>query len=99
MRNCANGPNSKVPPELGGSVRYVWLAGWDELRNQANQAGATWPLSMSRADVAREWKIVAAGRPSAPWTQVTLLSEGGLTPEKFLGKILAEKAEKDKEPG
>ena len=31
-----------------------------------------------------EWRAVAGGVPGKPWTKVTLLSEGGLTPAQFL---------------
>lgn len=74
-------------------VRYVWLSRWSELRKQVGKSQAAWPLSSSRKQVAQEWKTVAEGRPSAPWTRVTLLNEGRLTPEKFLEKFLADNAE------
>ena len=65
-------------------VRYVWLVRWDALQKECAAANATWPLPDSRTEVAREWRDVADGVPGKPWTKVTLLSEGGETPEKFL---------------
>jgi hypothetical protein len=64
-------------------LRYVWLSRWDKLRKDCAEKGATWPLSDSRKRVADDWMAVARGVPGKPWTQVTLLNEGGLTPEKW----------------
>lgn len=68
-------------------LRYVWLSRWDALQKEKAEQGASWPLSESRAEVAREWGAVAAGLPGQPWTKVTLLNEAGLTPEKFLERF------------
>jgi hypothetical protein len=68
-------------------VRYVWLSRWSQLRKQCADAAAEWPLPASRKAVADEWAAVAAGQPNAPWTKVTLLNEGGLTPAQFLGRF------------
>jgi hypothetical protein len=68
-------------------VRYVWLARWDALRKQCAAAGTDWPLSDSRQKVAQEWRAVAGGVTGKPWTKVTRLNEGGLTPENFLSQI------------
>ena len=68
-------------------VRYVWLAGWENLRKECADTGATWPLSDARKQVAEEWREVANGMVGRPWSKVTLLSEGGLTPEKFLARL------------
>lgn len=70
-------------------VRYVWLARWDALKKECAAAHAEWPLPDSRQKVAEEWRDVADGVPGKPWTKVTRLSEGGLTPEKFLAPFLA----------
>lgn len=67
-------------------LRYVWLARWDALQKQSADFGIAWPLEASREKVADEWRAVAAGQPGRPWSQVTLLSEGGLTPDAFLKK-------------
>jgi hypothetical protein len=69
-------------------VRYVWLARWDALRKECAAAQATWPLPDSRMEVATEWRTVADGVPGKPWSKVTVLSEGGETPEKFLSPFL-----------
>jgi hypothetical protein len=68
-------------------VRYVWLSRWDQLRKESTEAGAAWPLPDSRKRVADEWREVANGITGKPWTKVTLLSESGLTPEKFLARF------------
>jgi len=66
------------------AVRGVWLSRWDRLQKECTDAGAVWPFSQSRKEMAEEWRAVANGVPGKPWTRVTLMSEGGLTPEKFL---------------
>lgn len=68
-------------------VRYVWLSRWDKLRQECSGAGTTWPLPESRQQVADDWMSVAKGVSGKPWTTVTLLSEGGLTPEKWAARF------------
>ncbi len=68
-------------------ARYVWLSRWDKLRKECGDTGATWPLSESRVEIAAEWMAVANGVPGKPWTKVTLLNEGGLTPEKWAARF------------
>ena len=68
-------------------VRYVWLSRWDKLRKECADAGATWPLPDARKPVADEWMAVAKGIDGKPWTKVTLLNEGGLTPEKWAARF------------
>jgi hypothetical protein len=68
-------------------VRYVWLTRWTQLRKECTDSGSAWPISTSRKQVADEWAKVANGIPGKPWTKVTQLSEGGLTPEKFLARF------------
>jgi hypothetical protein len=72
---------SKLP--LG----YVWLSRWEKLRTECQAAGATWPLPASRKAYAESWVTLAKGVPEAPWTQVKMLNEGGLTPDAFLGRF------------
>lgn len=74
------------------AVRYVWLARWDKLRQECAETGAAWPLLGSRQQVAEDWMAVAKGVPGKPWTQVTLLSEGGLTPEKWAERFVEKPA-------
>jgi hypothetical protein len=68
-------------------MRYVWLSRWDDLQKQAAQSDIAWPLAKSRAEVAAAWKKAADGKAGQPWTKVTLLSEGGLTPKAFLARV------------
>jgi hypothetical protein len=68
-------------------VRYVWLTRWDALQKECVAAHAQWPLPDSRAEVANEWRDVANGVPGKPWTKVTLISEGGTTPDQFLASV------------
>jgi len=72
-------------------VRYVWLSRWAKLREECAQSGLPWPLSASRKEVAEQWRAVAAGLPDAPWSKVTYLNEGQLTPEKFLAGFVEER--------
>lgn len=69
-------------------VRYVWLSRWEALRQEQQNSGAAWPLPESLAAVAEDWKTTAAGISGKPWTRITLLNEGGLTPERFLERLL-----------
>ncbi|HEY3863423.1 MAG TPA: DUF4838 domain-containing protein [Verrucomicrobiae bacterium] len=69
------------------SLQYVWLLRWPELREECNRAGAAWPFTETRADLARQWETAAKGTPGKPWTEVTALREGGQTPAEFLTKI------------
>ncbi|MCI0540937.1 MAG: DUF4838 domain-containing protein [Verrucomicrobiales bacterium] len=67
------------------ALRYVWLSRWEKLRKECTtDSGAAWPLPDSRKQVADDWMAVANGVPGKPWTKVTLLSEGGLTPGKWV---------------
>jgi hypothetical protein len=68
-------------------VRYVWLSRWEKLRKECNDSGAAWPLPESRKQVAEDWLAVANGVPGKPWTKITLLNEGGLTPEKWVARV------------
>ncbi|MDE3069032.1 MAG: DUF4838 domain-containing protein [Verrucomicrobiota bacterium] len=69
------------------AVRYVWLARWDALKRECAAAHAQWPLPDWFAEVATQWRAVAAGVPGRPWTKVTQINEGGLTPERFLSGL------------
>lgn len=66
---------------------YVWLALWDKLRKECAQAGAPWPVAEAKAEFAQGWLKLAQGDPARPWTQVKLVNESGLTPEKFVERI------------
>lgn len=81
---AANSPEFFERLRLGHlPVRYVWLSRWDKLRKECSDAGSTWPLPDSRKQVADDWMAVAKGTPGKPWTKITVLNEGGLTPEKW----------------
>ncbi|HXJ56510.1 MAG TPA: DUF4838 domain-containing protein [Verrucomicrobiae bacterium] len=68
-------------------VRYAWLTRWTELRKESDALAAKWPLPDSRQQVADEWMQVAKGEPNKPWTTLTRLNEGGLTPERWIGRV------------
>jgi len=90
---AANSPEFLERIRLGHlAVRYVWLSRWDKLRKESTDTGATWPLPESRKQVADDWMSVAKGVSGKPWTKVTLLSEGGLTPEKWAARFTQEPA-------
>ncbi|HXI50716.1 MAG TPA: hypothetical protein VNH84_04410, partial [Candidatus Saccharimonadales bacterium] len=55
-----------------------------QLHEEGDALGATWPLPASRQQVVDDWMAVAKGVPGKDWTKVTLLSEGGLTPNKWI---------------
>jgi hypothetical protein len=91
---AANRPDFLERIRLGHlAVRYVWLSRWTQLRKEADALGAAWPLPGSGQKVVEDWLAVAKGVPGKPWTQVTLLSEGRLTPEKWAARF-AQEAEK-----
>jgi hypothetical protein len=60
------------------------------LRKECNDSGAAWPLPESRKQVSDDWMAVAKGAPGKLWTQVTLLNEAGLTPEKWTERFARE---------
>jgi hypothetical protein len=74
-------------------VRYVWLSRWDSLRKECVDASAAWPLPDSRKQVADDWMAVAKGVAGKPWTRITLLNEGGLTPEKWAARFARDSTE------
>lgn len=85
---AANSPEFLERIRLGHlAVRYVWLSRWEKLRKECAEAGATWPLPESRKKVADDWLGVASGVAGRAWTKMTLLNEGGLTPEKWVARF------------
>jgi len=71
------------------AVQCVWLARWDALRDQCSQAGAKWPFTVTREEFARQWLATTQGLPDKPWTKVSIVREGGFTPQQFIAKIEA----------
>ncbi len=87
-RAVAGDPDLLARVRLGHlAVRYVWLARWDALHKECTAIHGQWPLPDSRSQAAVEWRGVADGVPGKPWTKVTCISEGGLTPGKFLSQL------------
>ena len=74
-------------------VGYSWLTRWEKLRKEAAEAGAAWPMPESRKAVSDAWVAVAKGVEAKPWTRITLLNEGGLTPDKWAAKFAADPVE------
>jgi len=74
-------------------VRYVWLVRWTQLRKECKELGAKWPLPESRKEVANQWLTVAKGLPGKPWTQVKLINESGVTPDKFIERFATDPQE------
>jgi hypothetical protein len=72
------------------AVQYVWLSQWRELRQECAKSGVLWPLTVSRDDYARQWLATAQGVPGKPWTKLTTVSEGRLTPEEFISQTLSQ---------
>ena len=69
------------------AVQCVWLARWEPLRKECSLAGATWPFTMTRGEFARQWLVAAQGVSDKPWTKVTAVREGGLTPQDFVSGL------------
>lgn len=66
------------------AVRYAFLANWVALRGECAAAKAEWPLPLSRKAVADEWLAVAIGSGPQGWAPMTLINEGGVTPQSFV---------------
>jgi len=69
------------------AVQYVWLEGWDPLRAEGVRSGNSWPFAVSREELGRQWLAVAHGVEEKPWTRVTIVSEGGITPDEFVAQM------------
>ncbi len=69
---------------------YVWLSLWEKLHQECADAGGAWPLPASRKAFAAEWLKLAQGDPQLPWTRAKLISESGLTPEKFVERFASD---------
>lgn len=78
-------------------VRCAFLRSWNRLRQECADEKGTWPLSESRKTVAQEFRAVAQGVPGEDWTHVGVMTEGGLTVEKFLGGFGEDPIEAKKE--
>ncbi|MGC8744792.1 MAG: DUF4838 domain-containing protein [Verrucomicrobiia bacterium] len=74
-------------------LRYVWLVRWTQLRKECKDAGEKWILPESRKEVANQWLQMTKGFPDKPWTQVKLINESGLTPEKFVERFANDPSE------
>jgi hypothetical protein len=85
----------QTAPDLHARVRlarlpllYVWLARWDELHKEASDSGLKWPVSENREHLANDFLRACGGQSNRPWTKVTLVNEGGTTPEAFVNRVL-----------
>lgn len=81
-------------PELSTRVRlahlplsYVWLARWDELHKEAADSDLKWPITEDKQQLADAFLKTCVGAADRPWSKVTLINEGGATPEAFIQKI------------
>lgn len=79
-------------------VRYVFLQRWAQLRRDAQDANADWPLPTSRKAVADEWLAVATGSGPAGWSPMTRVNEGGLTPQAFIARFAVDSPDRGKNP-
>lgn len=68
-------------------VRYAWLARWQKLQKEGQEAGVTWPLPASRKAVADTWFSDATGPGPTGWSKLTSLKESGQTPEAFVAQF------------
>jgi hypothetical protein len=69
------------------AVQSVWLARWEPLRQECSRAGATWPVTATRGELAGQWLATAEGTPAKPWTKVTRVREGAVTPQEFVSQL------------
>jgi hypothetical protein len=65
-------------------VRCAFLRSWTRLCKECADQNGIWPLPESRKAVADEFRSVAQGMPDKDWTHIRVMSEAGLTVEKFL---------------
>jgi hypothetical protein len=70
------------------ALQCVWLARWDSLHKECTTAGANWPFTVTREEFARQWLATTQGVADKPWTTVTAVREGGLTPQEFASRLL-----------
>jgi len=82
-------------PELLARVRlghlpvlYTWLARWEDLQKECREAGKKWPMPKSQSELAAQWLKLAEGVPGRPWTKVSMINEGNVTPEQFVQRFL-----------
>ena len=68
-------------------VRFAFLRDWDELRKQCAEQHAAWPLPASSKTVADQFAAVCQEIPANQGAPGLVLSEGGLTADKFLRKF------------
>ncbi|MCS7066794.1 MAG: hypothetical protein NZL85_11065, partial [Fimbriimonadales bacterium] len=71
-------------------VWYAWLVNWNRLRQECEQAGAKWAMPLSKQELAQKWLQIATGEGPKGWSRITHVNEGGLTPEKFVERLLSE---------
>jgi hypothetical protein len=71
-------------------VRYACLGRWQSLRRECWEQNGTWPWPESRQTAAEEFRAVCQGIPGKAWTQVRVLSEGGLQVDNFLKPLAAD---------
>jgi hypothetical protein len=69
-------------------LTYVWLARWDDLHKEADDSEMKWPIADNKETVANEFLKQTAGEPDKPWSKISVINEGGLTPEAFVKRIL-----------
>jgi hypothetical protein len=83
-RAVENNPELLARVQLGHlPVLYAWLVRWEDLQKECRDAGETWPMPRSQSEFARDWLKRAEGQSDKPWTKVTMVNEGGKTPEEL----------------
>jgi hypothetical protein len=85
---AANDPEKLARVQVGHlAVRFAFLRDWAELRQQCAQQQAAWPLPASPEGVAEQFEAVGQEIPGNHGLQGLVLSEGGLTADKFLAQF------------
>ncbi|MBX3112594.1 MAG: DUF4838 domain-containing protein [Fimbriimonadaceae bacterium] len=65
----------------------VWLRRWDEFRAAAASRGVAWPLSADRKAFAQDWLADALSAGPKGWTPMTVVNEGGKSPQQFVAEV------------
>ncbi len=65
-------------------IQYTALQNWQALRRNCLEDKAEWVFPTSRKALADQWLAVATGKGPVGWSPMTLINEGGTTPQAFV---------------
>jgi hypothetical protein len=83
---AAANDSEKLPRVQTGhlAVQFAFLRDWDELRKECAEQKATWPMPESSKTLADQFAAVCQNIPGSNGPKGVVLSEAGLTADKFL---------------